>query len=114
MKERIGLDEPNSINSEFTTNVSRGLLKHPSDDLLDLLFYLYAYYDAVETKDCINRLLKAFKQIYKVTQYEFENPSGILRRYGNCFSKGAAHQQTQKIKDDKRSSTQHKIRKHYS
>ena len=56
MKEGIGLDEPNSINSNiFTTNVSRGLFKHPSDDLLDLSFYLYAYYDAVETKDCINR-----------------------------------------------------------
>ena len=112
MKERIGLDEPNSINSnisEITTNVSSGLLKHPSDDLLDLSFYLYAYYDAVETKDCINRLLKAFKQIYEVIQYEFENPSGILRRYANCFSKGAANQQTQKIKDDKRSSIQRKI-----
>ena len=66
MKKRIGLDEPNSINSnisEFTTNVSRGLLSHLSDDLLDLSFYLNAYYDAVEKNDCINRLLKAFKQI---------------------------------------------------
>ena len=53
-------------------------------------------------KVCATRLFKAFKQIYEVTHNEFENYSGILRRYVHCFPKGAANQQTQKIKDDKR------------
>ena len=84
MKEVIGLDAPSSNDfevSEFTTKVSRGLLKHPPGELLDLSFYLYAYYNAVPKKDCDNRLLKAFKQIYEVTHYEFENSAKILRRY---------------------------------
>ena len=58
MKEGIGLDVPQIQNSEisnFTTKVSRGLLKHPPVQLLDLSFYLYAYYDTVETKDCTTR-----------------------------------------------------------
>ena len=43
MKENIGLDAPSSNDfevSELTTKVSRGLLKHPPEDLLDLSFYL--------------------------------------------------------------------------
>ena len=102
MKEGIGLDDPQIQNSEisdFTTKVSRGLLKHPPVQLLELPFYLYAYYDAVEMKVCATRLLKAFTQIYEVTHNEFENYSCILHCYVHCFSEGSANQQTQKIKD---------------
>ena len=69
---------------------------------------MHAYYDAVETKDCATSLLKAFKQIYEVTHNEFENYADMLRRYVQCFSKSAANQQTQKIKDDKRTATNRK------
>ena len=66
MKEDIGLDDPQIQNSEisdFTTKVSRRLLKHPPVKLLEPSFYIYAYYDAVEMKVCATRLLKAFKQM---------------------------------------------------
>ena len=64
MKKCIGLDDPQIQNSEisdFTTKVSRVLLKHPPVQLLDTSFYLYAYYGAAETKDCATRVTQGIQ-----------------------------------------------------
>lgn len=105
MKINIGLDAPvvDSNISEFTTNVSRGALKHPPEELFDLGLRLYCYHKNVESKSCSTRLMKAFKEIYE-SSYSFLDESivsGMLQRFINCFSKGHANMQTEQIKIDK-------------
>ena len=62
--------------SEFTQMVSRGKLDFPRENLFDLSLYLYGYYKIVIDKECINRLLTAFRLIYEYTG------SWPTKRYG--------------------------------
>ena len=105
MKINIGLDAPvvDSNISEFTTNVSRGALKHPPEELFDLGLRLYCFHKNVESKSCATRLMKAFTEIYE-SNYSFLDDSivsDMLQRFINCFSKGYANMQTEQIKIDK-------------
>ena len=105
MKMNIGLDAPevDSTVSEFTTNVSRGALKHPPEELFDLGLRLYTYYKSVESKSCSTRLMKAFTEIYECN-YSFLDDlivHDMLQRFVNSFSKGYANMQTEQIKIDK-------------
>ena len=71
--------------SEFTTEVSRGRLCHPTKELG---LYLYLFYIKINNKTCINKLLRPFNEIYELTHYAFLNVDSILRTFVNCFSKG--------------------------
>ena len=86
-KLNIGLAAPSDHvdpnTSEFTENVSRGYLSHPSDELYNLAVSLYLYYRDVHDKTCNTRLLQAFNQIYECTLGDFENPAELLRRFVN-------------------------------
>ena len=91
-KSNIGLDVPQTAKhlkaSKFTRNVSRGFLKHSTDDLLELGMSLYVYYKEVGDNSSSTRLLKAFHQIYESTPCRFDHSNDIFTRYVNCFSKG--------------------------
>ena len=78
--------DPNT--SEFTENVSRGYLSHPSDELYNLAVSLYLYYRDVHDKTYNTRLFQAFHQIYECTLSDMEIPAELLRRFVNCFPKG--------------------------
>ena len=78
----------NCPESEFTTEVSRGKLCHPTEDIFELGLYLHAYYQNIQNKTCINKLLKGFIKIYEVTHFKLPNIQSILRRFANSFSKG--------------------------
>ena len=74
--------------SEFTDNVSRGKLKHPTACLFQLSMSLFVFYKNVEDNSCSNRLLKAFSIIYESSPCHFNDEDNILRRFINCFAKG--------------------------
>ena len=78
--------------SEFTRKVSRGLLKHPTEDLLELGKSLYVYYN------------ESFP-------FTFPQINDILERYVNCFSKGFSTKETDKIKREKKEMNTRKERK---
>ena len=49
--------------SEFTQNVSRRKLSHPTMELYDLSLYLFSYYKSLEDKKCIKKILLGFREI---------------------------------------------------
>ena len=83
--------------SEFTELVSRGKLMHPPSDLYDLSQYLLSFFKNRERKCCTDLFMKSFFTIYNMTDYDFPNIKGILRRYVNCFFKAYANKETEKI-----------------
>ena len=104
-KEKIQTESAPPIDipeSEFTELVSRGKLCHPPADLYNLSLYLYGYYNALEDKTCLKKVMIAFNLIYESCFLEFENPSSILRRYMNTFSKGFVKSETDKIQETKK------------
>ena len=103
-KHKIGLGAPEKHfeASEFTQNVSRGLLKHPTAKLFELGMSLFVYYKKVDVNSCSNRLLKAFAIIYESTPCDFDEEEQILRRFINCFAKGYSNQKTEEIKVEKK------------
>lgn len=111
-KHNIGIEAPEKHFdvSEFTTNVSRGLLKHPTAELFELAMSLLAFYKNVEDSSCSNRLLKGFKIIYESTCCEYDDIDKILRRYINCFSKGYCTQKTEELRVEKRNRKKKKER----
>ena len=89
-----------AVGSEFTDLVSRGKLKHPLPELFDLGQYMYAFFKNRKQKCCSKVFLEAYRHIYEVCGYEFENISGIIRRFNNTFFKGFAKKETDNIKKD--------------
>ena len=112
LKHNIGIEAPEKHFdvSEFTTNVSRGLLKHPTAELFELAMSLLSFYKNVEDNSCSNRLLKGFKIIYESTCCEYDDIDKILRRYINCFSKGYCTQKTEELRVEKRNRKKKKER----
>ena len=114
-KSTIGLDAPQTAKhlkaSEFTRNVSRGLLKHPTDDLLELGMSLYMYYKEVDGNSCSTRLLKTFHQIYESSPCRFDHSNDILTRYVNCLSEGHSTKESEEIKVGKKDRKKRKERK---
>jgi len=88
------------VGSEFTDLVSRGKLKHPLPELFDLGQYMYAFFKNRKQKCCSKVFLEAYRHIYEVCGYEFENISGIILRFNNTFFKGFAKKETDNIKKD--------------
>ena len=86
--------------SEFTTNVSRGNLRHPPMDLYNR-HYLYSYYNSIEDKSCPKKVMIAFNIIYESSHFDFPNIQSILQRYLNTFTKGFVKRETDKIKMEK-------------
>ena len=99
-KHQIGLDAPETCDqaSEFTSNVSRGRLQHPTAELFELAMNLYVYYESITDNSCSNRLMKAFTIIYESSICNFENENKILRRFINCFAKGLSNNETEEMK----------------
>ena len=96
--------------SEFTDNVSRGLLKHPPAEFFELAMSLFVFYKNVENKSCSNRLLKGFKCIYESSAYTLDEVDKILRRFVNTFAKGFSNQKTEEIRVDKKNRKKKKER----
>ena len=103
-KHSIGIDAPEQHfeASEFTTNVSRGLLKHPTEDLFELAMSLFVFYKNVEDNSCSKRLLKGFNIIYESSMCDFEAGDRILTWFVNCFAKGYSTQKTEELRVDKK------------
>ena len=70
---------------EFTVQLSRGGLAHPSKDMFDLAQCLYSYYEKVCNKSCTKRLLVAFRLLQETIQCSYSD--SVLRRFVNTFSK---------------------------
>lgn len=90
-----------STESEFTEMVSRGKLKHPTSDLYDLSLYLYSFFKMRKRKCCIKIFLQGFQYIHDCSGWKFPNIDKILKRFINCFFKGYATDETDKIRVDK-------------
>ena len=90
-----------SDESEFTELVSRGKLKHPPIDLYDLSQYLYSFFKTRKPKYCSKIFFQAFQYIYESSGYEFPNVESILKRFINCFFKGYAKDETDRIRAEK-------------
>ena len=88
--------------SEFTEYVSRGKLCHPQEDMYDVALKLYSYYDSIEDKCCIKRVMIALKIINESSHYYFDHIRSILNRYINTFTKGFVKKETEKVKVDKK------------
>ena len=106
-KESIGIDSDEKfpeipVEGEFLELVSRGKLSHPPDDLYDLSMYYYSFFKSRSQKCCGKVFLEAYEEIYHTTDYEFDNISGINRRFSNCFFKAFAKKESSKIKSDER------------
>ena len=103
-KHDIGLDAPEKYfqASEFTDNVSRGLLKHPPSALFELAMSLFVFYKNVEDNSCSNRILQGFKYIYESSACCLDEDDKVLRRFVNTFAKGYSIQKTEEIRVDKR------------
>ena len=69
--------------------------------MFELGLYLYSFYVKVDDKTCVNKLLRAFREIYEVTYYNFTNVDSILRRFVNCFSKGFAKKESDTLQASK-------------
>ena len=111
-KESISVDEIiYSAASEFTDMVSRGNLKHPPPALYDLSLYLYSFFKKRKNKCCTKIFLQAYHYIYECTGFEFINIDKILSRLNNCFFKGYASNETDKIKAKKNEEMCRKKRK---
>ena len=106
-KEGIHSDKHKEVancpESEFTTEVSRCKLFHPTEDIFELGLYVYAYYQNIQNKTCINKLLNGFIKIYEVSHFKLPNIQSILCRFDNSFSKGCAKKETEKIKRSSKS-----------
>ena len=104
-KENLGGDETETTmplkqkSCEFTVQLSRGGLIHPSKDLFDLSTCLYTYYEKVPNKSCSNRLLEAFKLIQETVHCSYTD--SVLRRFANTFSKGFAKKKTEQVNKSK-------------
>ena len=113
-KSGIGLNAPKTPKqfkaSEFTQKVSRGLLKHPTEELYELAMVLFSYYKNVVDNSCCRLLLKAFHLIYESSPCHLDNPAEVLRRFVNCFSKGYSIEKTEEIKVDKQNRKKRKER----
>ena len=81
--------------------VSHGKLKHPTLDLYDLSLYLYCFFKMRKVKFCTNIFLQGFQYIYECSGCTFLNIGHILKRFINCFFKGYATDETDKIRADK-------------
>ena len=86
---------------EFTKLVSRGKLKHPPSNLYDLSLYMYTFFKSRSKKCCSKIFIEAYTFIYDCTGYKFDNIQRILSRFNNCFFKGFAKTETDKIKSNK-------------
>ena len=101
-KENLeGQKSEHSDESEFTELVSRGKLKHPPIDLYDLSQYLYSFFTIRKPKCCSKIIFQSFQYIYESSGYEFPNVVSILKRFINCFFKGYAKDETDRIRADK-------------
>ena len=99
--------------SEFTQDVSRGKLSHPTMEFYDLSLYLVSY-KSLEDKKCIKKILLGFREIYEVSYCDFDNINSILRRFANTFSKGCVKTETENIRLEKRKKSTVKLRRlHY-
>ena len=96
--------------SEFTENVSHGLLKHPPAILFEMSMSLFVFYKNVSDNSCSNRLLQAFKFIYECSPCNFEDEEKILRRFINTFAKGFSTKMTEEIRVDKQNRKKKKER----
>ena len=73
--------------SEFTTNVSRGNLRHPPMDLYNLSLYLYSYYNSIEDTSCTKKVMNTFTIIYSPYYNDLNHYiQSILQRYLNTFN----------------------------
>ena len=88
---------------EFTVQLSRGGLVHPSKDMFDLAQCLYSYYEKVCNKSCTKRLLVAFRLLQETIQCSYSD--SVLRRFVNTFSKGFAKKRTEEIQSSKQKNT---------
>ena len=111
-KHNIGLDAPEShfFESEFTSNVSRGRLKHPTAELFELAMSLFVFYKNVDDNSCANRLMKGFSILYDSSPCEYDDGDHILTRFVNCFSKGYSAQKTEQPRVDKNNRAKKKER----
>ena len=99
---------------EFTQNVSRGKLRHPTIELYDLSLYLFSYYKLLEDKTCIKKILLGFREIYEVSYCNFDNINSVSRRFTNTFSKGYVKTEIENISLEKRKKSTVKLRRlHY-
>ena len=94
-EEGLNRDDAEKINcneSEFLDLVSRGKLKHPSEDFFDLCLYLFSFYkdSNTDTKSCCTRLILSFNLIHDFTTYNIPNRQRVFRRLANYFSKAFA------------------------
>ena len=87
--------------SEFTELVSRGKLRHPPHALFDLSQYIYTFFKTRPNKCCTKIFLEAYRYIYESTGYEFKDIEKILVRFNNCFFKGYAKNESDKIVSEK-------------
>ena len=104
-KSGIGLNAPKTPKqfeaSEFTQKVSRGFLKHPTDELYELAMVLFSYYKNVVDNSCCSLLLKAFHLIYESSPCHLDNPAEVLRCFVKCFLRDTRLKKTEEIKVDK-------------
>ena len=95
--------------SDFTLQLSRGNLQLPPIDLYDLSLYCFSFFKLREVKCCTKIFLQAFQQILIVCKYDF--PTGVLRRFINCFLKMYCNQARDRIRTlkDKRETKRRRI-----
>ena len=106
-KENFGTEISHSTiedcpHSEFTELVSRGSLCHPPNSLYDLGLVLFTYYKSLPNKTCTTKVLKAFREIYELSQCLFDNEKSVLNRFLNTFTKGFSIMCSEKILIDKK------------
>ena len=105
-KEKIGTEISHSTiedcpHSEFTELVSRGSLCHPPNSLYDLGLVLFTYYKSLPNKTYTTKVLKAFREIYELSQCSFDNEESVLNRYVNTFTKEFSIMYSERILIDK-------------
>lgn len=84
-----------SQESEFTSLVSRGFLIHPSEELFELSRLLYSVFLSVKP-ECCNRFCELASIVYEMFfDKNFENPTNVFRRFGNCFFKGLCRKESE-------------------
>lgn len=83
--------------SEFTKLVSRGKLDFPTEELFNLLLYLYSHFKSVEDKSWTTCPVKCFNKIYMFLSNKISNHVSVLQRFVNCFGKASAAKESESL-----------------
>ena len=67
--------------------MNRGEFSLPLQSIYKLALYSYSYFKLIDNKECAMKVIRGFREVYDMLDFEIENSESIFSLLVNCFSK---------------------------